>query len=129
MKTQIVVGALLCGMFASVLGGCGSATVTWTPEGKMLASRETFNSAVNAVSAAIEGGRFDDDEAKQILRTAKMGEQILDRFDAAVELGQPTSELIRQFNYVLREMVAYRNEAAREEDDSNRKEADHARTR
>ena len=84
--------------------GCGTH---WSPEARLLASRDTFNTTLNVVTDAIEAGKFTDDEAKQILFVAKAAQTALDRYDAAVRLGQPTTSLIRQFNLLLREMIAY----------------------
>lgn len=94
-----------------VLSGC--ASVPWSSEAKQLAYRDSFNATVNTLSTAIEADVFTPDESRQILEYARLGEQILDRMDAAVELDQPTSELIHQFNLVLRELVAYRVAAER----------------
>lgn len=103
---------LLVAMLVSIiLSGCGSSQ--WTPEAKQLAYRDTFNSTVNTLATAIDAGVFTSDESQHILEYAGLGQQILDRIDAAIELEQPTSELIHQFNLVLRELVAYRKAAER----------------
>ena len=94
-----------------ILSGC--AATPWSNEAKQLAYRDAFNSVVHALATAVEAGVFSPDESRQIFEYAQIGQQILDRMDAALELDQPTTELVRQLNLVLRELVAYRMMAER----------------
>ena len=94
-----------------ILSGC--ASTPWSSEAKQLANRDAFNSVVHALAAAVEAGVFSPEESRQIFDLAQIGQQILDRMDAAIELDQPTTELVRQFNLVMRELVAYRMMAER----------------
>ncbi len=93
--------------------GCAGWKWPATPEAKLLAAREVFNVTVNALAAAIEHGEFTDEEAKHILQIARLGQNALNRYDAAIDLGQPTSSLLREFNTLLREIVSYQKELER----------------
>ncbi len=84
-----------------------------TKRQKMYAARTTFNTTVNVLAAAIEGGTFTDEEAKTILVYAEAAQRLLDEYDAAVELNQPTSVYILSFNAVLLDVVAYRMQLER----------------
>ena len=125
MTRKLVIGLLvLTAMCASA--GCGGPDgYTLTPEGKLLATRDVFNATVNALAAVIEADAkgidegsptppvFTVDETRTIVHTCKFGRKLVDKYDAAVQLGQPTAALIHQFNLILRELMAYKIAAER----------------
>lgn len=111
--------ALLIGAVAlSAPAGC-TDPVAWTPEAKLLAARDTFTATVNVLTTAIDAGQFSDKEAQEILLIAQVGQRLLDSYDAALELGQPTSELLGQLNIVLRELVAWKHAGERKVSDGS----------
>ncbi len=90
--------------------GCGGA---WTPEAKLLAARHTFSGAVRAVTVLADENVFSEDEENAIDLLIDVGLRTLNRWDAAIELKESTRGWVREFNMILRELVAYRIAAER----------------
>ena len=79
-----------------------------TKRQKLYAARETFNATVNVLASGIEAKRFTPEQSKDILMYAESAQRLLDQYDAAVELNQPLSVFVSQFNSILLEIVAYK---------------------
>ena len=97
VKILVVLLILLC------TSGC-----IQTKRQKLYAARETFNATVNILAVGVEAKRFTPEQSKDILKYAETAQRLLDEYDAAVELDQPTSVYVAGFNKALLEIVAYK---------------------
>lgn len=110
IRAWMVVMVLLMG--ASLMPGCAGSGA-WTPNGKLAAARESFNGTVNTLAALRAQGAFTAADAEVVTMTMEAGQQALDRWQAALELGQEPAPAIEDFNAILRELVAQRLAAER----------------
>ena len=115
-KTPLfLLGAL--GLSLVLSSGCAGVqwnnTQTWTPEGQLLAARQTFSGTVKSLTVITKAGGFTKEEAVQMQQFVHTAQKCLDRWQAAIELHQPTSYLIDQFNIIIQELLAQRIAAER----------------
>ena len=114
MERRIALVALGLAVLLACVGCVGlGKPMPWSPEAKLATVRATFNAAVNSLASIREAGGFTKDAALEISGLIHTGERLLDRVDAAIELGQSTGELFKQVNFVVRELVAIRVKAER----------------
>ena len=106
---------VMCVMAVSLMvvaAGCGvlmPLIVTQTPEARLLAAREQFNTTVNVLCDIVEAGDvLDTPDAIRVLELAKRGGETLDLIEVAVLEGKPTSTMLDDFNAILRKLVAER---------------------
>ncbi len=102
MKNLLIVLVLLAMVIP--LTGCGNTP--WSPEAKLLAARESFDGTVEILTLHRNAGAFTKTEGTAILTAARMGELILDQWQAALKLKQSPAGPIERFNYVMRELTA-----------------------
>jgi len=111
---------LLYLMLVMVLAGCqlpewlpGAQYVAWTPEAKLAAARETFNTTVDILTTLRIQGKFTKAEGEQIGIWLHLGQRPLDRWQAAVNLGQDTKGVEAEMRGLTRELEAARIAAER----------------
>jgi len=113
-RSALLILLILLPMIAigcNTAGDFGTGQTAWTPEAKLALGRQAFNAAVDSLAALREQGTFDAGQAETIGRYIDLGQKLLDRWQAAQELGQPTAGIIEDFSFVLRELIAARNAA------------------
>ena len=98
MKRTLLFLALL--MFVA---GCGTAP--WSPEAKLLVARDTFDGTIEVLTLHRNAGAFTKSEGAEIMAAARMGELLLDQWQAAIKLKQSPAGPIERFNYVIRELA------------------------
>ena len=96
---------LLC---ACLLAGCQGSSAQ-----KLAASRTTFNGAVDTLASLRMQGAFTAEQGATLDVMIRTAQASLDRWQAAVELGQDPAPYIDLFNLALREIIAQRIEAER----------------
>ena len=97
MRTAAITAAVL--MLG--LGGCvGGMTET----DRLAATHETFAGSVRTITALVDAGVFDDAEIAQLGEFIHAGQEMLARWQAAIELGQPTVGYLDTINAILREL-------------------------
>ena len=81
---------------------------------RLAAARTSFNGTVNTLSDLRAQGMFTPEQAEVVTLSIKAGSGTLDRWQAALELGQTPAPAIEDFNAILRELVAQRIAAERD---------------
>lgn len=109
---RLVLVALVAAMLLTV-SGCGTSFPAWTPKAQLAGSRDTFNATLNSLAVLRRAGAFTEKEGEAVTMYIDMASKILDRWEAAIELGQPTKGLLDAFDTVLQELVARRIAAER----------------
>ena len=110
--TQLVLSLLMISSLA-MAAGCGSPTA-WTPNARLAAARTSFNGTVNTLSDLRAQGMFTPEQAEVVTLSIRAGQETLDRWQAALELGQTPALAIEDYNAILRELVAQRIAAERQ---------------
>ena len=104
MKRQWIF--LVAVLSLSLMGpGCVNP-VPWTPEAKVLASRELFNSTVHILATLRGQDAFSEAEAEYIGILIATGAVALDTWQDAVLAGDPTEGPMGQFNLIMRQLTA-----------------------
>ena len=87
--------------------GCTTQPSWWptTPKQDLLAARKAYDAAGRAIVLYRTAGAFTESQGKGIDDTADAAMEMLARWEAAIELGQPTSSVIREWNQILLELV------------------------
>ena len=93
--------------------GCTGSTA-WTPNAKLAAARTSFNGTVNTLADLRAQGLFTPEQAEVVTLSIRAGQETLDRWQAALELGQTPALAIEDYNAILRELVAQRIAAERQ---------------
>ena len=101
---QWLATALILALPAS---GCTAQPSWWptTPKQDLLAARKAYDAAGRAIVLYRTAGAFTESQGKVIDDTADAAMEMLARWEAAIELGQPTSSVIREWNQILLELV------------------------
>ena len=104
---------LLTVLVLAVAPGCVYRNGTWEPmfqsaESKVNAAKETFASTVQSLAVLRAGGAFTSKEAADITLYIEATRALLDRWQAAAELDQPTGTYVDEFEGFLRELIAKR---------------------
>ena len=110
--THLALSLLVISSLA-LAAGCSGPTA-WTPNAKLAAARTSFNGTVNILSDLRAQGMFTPEQAEVVTLSIKAGSETLDRWQAALELGQTPTSAIEDFNAILRELVAQRIAAQRQ---------------
>ena len=106
---RLIVGMLVLLVLGTV--GCTQFEwnpTNWTPTAKLAAARESFNGAVDALTVFRKAGAFDKQTARELTTVIHVGKRTLDRWQAAIELGQPPTGCAESMAHILRELVAAR---------------------
>ena len=107
----MMAGLLIAAMSIGLLAGCGG---TWTPNARLAAARTSFNGTVNTLADLRAQGLFTTEQAEVVSLSIQAGQETLDRWQAALELGQTPAPAIEDYNAILRELVAQRIAAERQ---------------
>ena len=110
--THLALSLLVISSLA-LAAGC-SAPTAWTPNSRLAAARTSFNGTVYTLSDLRAQGMFTPEQAEVVTLSIKAGSETLDRWQAALELGQTPTSAIEDFNAILRELVAQRIAAQRQ---------------
>ena len=111
-RTGLFVVCLLLATMA--ISGCGQiqwadlTKITWTENQKLAAADTGFQAALTAVVMLRKQSAFTAKEGEMIEMVAVAGSQALDRWRAAIELGQKTSGYDEQVAGLTRELTAMR---------------------
>ena len=111
--TQLVLSLLVISSLA-MAAGCSGPTA-WTPNARLAAARTSFNGTVNTLADLRAQGLFTPEQAEVVTLSIKAGSETLDRWQAALELGQTPAPAIEDYNAILRELVAQRIAAERKQ--------------
>ena len=111
MKRVLLTVLLLAVLVGSA--GCVYRHGQWeplfqSPEARVNAAKESFASAVQALAVLRRAGAFTEKQEADITLYIEVSRTLLDRWQAAAELDQPTSAYVREFSEVLRELIAKR---------------------
>jgi len=106
---------LLCLLVLLPLAGCqipqfnvGLQDAPWSPRAKLAAARVSFNAAMDVLITLREQGAFTEAQAKVASYYIEEGRRTLDRWQACINLEQPTDDFESQMAYVRREMETAR---------------------
>ena len=90
--------ALLYLMLLSMVAGCqlptfnvGLQDAPWSPRAKLVAARQGFNAAVDVLTALRKQGTFTETQGGTLELFVDEGRRILDRWQAAINVKQPTA--------------------------------------
>lgn len=106
---------IVCGLLC-LLAGCtdmGLEVNRVTPESKLVAARQAYDDVSAILDTAIEGDKFAVDEAQMVIVTRRRALQMLNRWEAAMQLGQPYAEFADDWRALLLELTAYAIQAQR----------------
>ena len=78
----------------------------WSPKAKLAAARESFNAAVDVMTALRVQGKFTKSQGQYAEEMMDHGKAILDRWQASILLGEPKQNFDEQLAYVKRELKA-----------------------
>jgi len=90
-----------------MFAGCTVKPSWWptTPKQDLLAARSSYGAAAKIITLYRMAGSFNTDEGKIIDDMADSLMEMLARWEAAIELGQSTSDVAKAFNEILLEFV------------------------
>ena len=111
--THLALSLLVISSLA-MAAGCSGPTA-WTPNARLAAARTSFNGTVNTLADLRAQGLFTPEQAEVVTLSIKAGSETLDRWQAALELGQTPAPAIEDYNAILRELVAQRIAAERKQ--------------
>ena len=90
--------ALLYLMLLSMVAGCqlptfnvGLQDAPWSPRAKLVAARQGFNAAVDVLTALRKQGTFTETQGGTLELFVDEGRKILNRWQAAINVKQPTA--------------------------------------
>jgi len=89
------------------MGGCTVKPSWWptTPKQDLLAARKAYSAAARGITLYRRMGAFTKSQGAVIDDTADAALEMLARWEAAIELGQPTSAVAAEWNAILLELV------------------------
>ncbi len=106
MKRTYLLAAILL-VLTTALAGCPNRT-TFSPEAQHLAARETFDTTVKGLTAAIDAGQFSDEQALTILELARAGREALNAWEHALTSHTATEDLIADYHTILTRLSVFR---------------------
>lgn len=115
MKRTRLIALIACLLYAGCTLPVGTG-LALTPKAKVAAARVTLNTVLNTLATLREGGAFTKDEGKTLDKMVTLAVNIMDRWQAVVEVGQsPERSLISAYNMAIRELVTLRIQKERDD--------------
>jgi len=108
MKRKLALVALGLAVILAVSGCQFIKPMPWTPRAKLAAFRVTADGLINALAKLAEDKILVGEPAKTVVRYVDVLDASLDRYEAAIELGLPADDAVKEIQLVLRELTAIR---------------------
>lgn len=108
----LIIGLLLL-LTVTGCAGLGLEVNRVTPESKLIAARQAYDDVSAILDTAIEADKFSVDEAQMVMVCRRRALQMLNRWEAAMQLGQPYAEFADDWRVLLLELTAYAIQAQR----------------
>lgn len=105
--------AVLAVLSLAGCSGLGLEVNRVTPESKLLAARQAYDDVSAVLDTAIEADKFSLDEAQMVMVCRRRALQMLNRWEAAMQLGEPYAEFADDWRVLLLELTAYAIQAQR----------------
>jgi len=98
---------MMTAMLLTSAAGCTVKPSWWptTPKQDLLAARTAYSAAAKAITMYRTMGAFTKSQGETIDDAADAAMEMLARWEAAIELGQPTAVVVREWNRILLELV------------------------
>ena len=100
MKRKTIV--ILC---LAVVTSAGCATLHRDPNAELVASTKIFTATVKVLTGLKAQGQLGDDEIKDIMAAARLGEKYLVGWEKAIDAGEPQGKIKAAFEVVLEELI------------------------
>jgi len=90
-------------LICAVPAGCTMQPSWWpvSPRKELLTARKTYSATVKTITILRNASTFTESEGKVIDESAKAALDMLNKWEAAIELKQPTDVLIAEWNAII----------------------------